>query len=142
MSTCPIDLEVLASNDTQHYRYYSCERCGGCWIPGSLLRRVLSARGVKDLKDIPSMGKSLIHCLDCHSECVIVSVQGCRLDSCSKCHGVWLDAGEVLHVRNLFPEDSPIVDAEQSRIAARKVSKTGAAMSVVEMVGDLFLLIT
>lgn len=88
------------------------------------------------------MGKSLIHCPDCLSECLIVSVQGCRLDSCSKCHGVWLDAGEVLHVRSLFPEDSPIVDAEQGRIAGRKVSKTGAAMSVVEMVGDLLLLIT
>jgi Zn-finger nucleic acid-binding protein len=103
---------------------------------------VLSARGVEDLRDISSIGKSTIHCPDCHTQCVIVLVKECRLDSCSKCHGVWLDAGEVLHVRSLFPEDSPIVDAEQSRIAGRKVSKTGAAMSVVEMVGELFLLIT
>lgn len=142
MPCCPLDLEALASNDTQHYRYYSCERCGGCWIPGSLLHRVLSARGVKDLSSITSMGKSVIHCPDCHTQCDIVTVKDCRLDSCSKCRGVWLDAGEVLHVRSLFPEDSPIVDAEKSRIASTNSGKTRAAMSVVEMVGELFLLIT
>lgn len=141
MASCPLDEEVLASNDTHQYRYYSCERCGGCWIPGSLLHRVLSARGAKDLSGIPSMGCSLILCPACHSECRIVSVQGCRLDTCSKCHGVWLDSGEVLHVRSLFPEDSPIVDAEKDRVAGRKVYKTGAATSVVEMVGELLLLI-
>ena len=69
-----------------------------------------------------------------------MTVHGCRLDTCTKCRGVWLDAGEVIHVRSLFPEDSPIVDAEQSRIAGKKIAKTGAAMSVVEMVGNLFLL--
>ena len=84
----------------------------------------------------------------CHSlprlslACVIVSVQGCRLDSCSKCHGVWLDAGEVLHVRSLFPEDSPIVGAEQDRVAGRKLVKASATTSVVDMVGNLLLLIT
>ena len=88
------------------------------------------------------MGKSTIHCPDCHSQCVLVTVKDCRLDTCTKCHGVWLDAGEVLRVRDLFPEDSPIVDAEQNRVAGKKVAKTRAAMSVVEMVGDLFLLIT
>lgn len=141
MSTCPIDGEILASNDTRHYRYYSCERCGGSWIPGSLLHRVLSARGVKDLSGIPSIGKSIIQCPDCHSECVIVSVRGCRLDSCSKCHGVWLDAGEVLHVRSLFPEGSPIIDAEQSRIAGKEFTKASATTSLVELVGNLLLLI-
>ena len=142
MPSCPLDEQVLASNDTQQYRYYSCERCGGCWIPGSLLHRVLSARGVKDLSAIPAMGKSVIYCPDCHSECLIVSAQGCRLDSCSKCRGVWLDAGEVLHVRSLFREDSPIIDAEKDRVAGRKLGKVSATTSVVDMVGNLLLLIT
>ncbi|HEX5222296.1 MAG TPA: zf-TFIIB domain-containing protein [Verrucomicrobiae bacterium] len=141
MSTCPIDREILASNDTLHYRYYSCERCGGIWIPGGLLHRVLSARGVEDLGHIPSMEKSAIHCPDCRTQCDLVTVKDCRLDTCSKCHGVWLDAGEVLRVRSLFPEDSPIVDAEKGRIAGKQLAETGASMSVVEMVGNLLLLI-
>jgi Zn-finger nucleic acid-binding protein len=141
MNSCPRDRETLASNDTQHYRYYSCERCGGYWIPGSSLNRVLSARGVTDLSGLPAAGKRGIHGPDCHTECEILTVEGCKLDFCSKCHGVWLDAGEVLQVRRLFPEGSAIIDAEKDRIAAKEFTKTATPLSVVDLVGNLLLLV-
>ncbi|HMP84325.1 MAG TPA: zf-TFIIB domain-containing protein [Verrucomicrobiota bacterium] len=138
MSLCPRDGQTLASNDVSGYRYYSCERCRGYWIPGGALHRVLSARGVSELRSVPRAGKGDIDCPDCHRPSVAVVIAGCRLDFCANCHGVWLDSGEVNRVRSLFPEGSAVVDADASRVSKGTGDNLGT-LPVVEFVGDLFL---
>jgi Zn-finger nucleic acid-binding protein len=138
MSHCPHDQELLASNDVSGYRYYSCERCNDDWIPGAMLDRALSARGVQELRAIPSSGRSKLNCPDCQTTLATLIVDGCTLDSCERCRGIWLDAGEALRVRRLFPEDSAVVDAERE---AGPANRGWAAVSLVDCVANLILLI-
>jgi Zn-finger nucleic acid-binding protein len=140
MSHCPHDGELLASNDVSGYRYYSCERCGGCWIPGRMIDRALSARGIQELRAITSAGVSKLKCCDCQSAFAVLAVDGCTLDSCGRCHGVWLDAGEAQRVRRLFPEGSAIVDADGGH-TTQKPNEGLVAMSLVDAVANAFILL-
>ena len=136
MTRCPRDREVLTSKDVTGYRYYSCERCGGYWIPGASLLCVLSARGMGELRRVPSAGKSEIDCPDCRAECEVLMVEGCRLDSCVLCHGIWLDSGEVRRVKRLFPEGSAVVNADEDRVS-KEADEAFGTISVVTLVGEL-----
>lgn len=140
MNCCPKDGEILASNDVSGYRYYSCERCGGCWIPGASLHRVLSAQGVEEFRAVPVTGKGDVDCPECHAPSQAVVIEECRLDHCGTCHGVWLDPGEVTRVRRLFPEGSAVVDADANR-PPNGGNTTWGAWSVVDVVGNLLLLL-
>jgi Zn-finger nucleic acid-binding protein len=139
MNRCPFDCEILASNDVNGYRYFSCERCGGYWIPGGAIDQALSARGVLELRAVPAAGRSKLSCPDCHTLLEIIFVQGCVLDSCGRCHGIWLDPGEAQRVRGLFPEGSAVVDADESRATPETIRRAGA-VSLVESVADLMML--
>jgi len=104
------------------------------------MERALSARGVGELRVVPSVGASKLHCPDCHAVFQMIVVDGCTLESCGRCHGVWLDSGEAQRLRKLFPDDSAVVDADASRGA--QVIDTGAgAISVVDSVANLLLVI-
>jgi Zn-finger nucleic acid-binding protein len=138
MQRCPHDDEILASNDVGHSRYYSCEQCGGGWISGPALHRVLSESGVAAVRAVPASGVTSLVCPDCSARLAILVVAGCTLDVCQRCRGVWLDAGEAQRVSQLFPPDSALVDADR----ARAVNRDGlTAFSLVDAVGNLLLLI-
>lgn len=140
MNTCPRDRQILASNDVNGYRYYSCEQCGGSWVPGAALDRVLSARGIGEIISIRPTSVSEMLCADCHNYCNVVIIEGCRLDLCPRCHGVWLDAGEAQKVEHLFPECSAVVDADRSRGSQTKQSAF-VATSAADLVGNLLLIL-
>jgi len=140
MNTCPRDNAILASNDVNGYRYYSCEHCNGSWIPGASLDRVLSARGMGELRSIRRDAAGEMFCPDCHALCDIVVIAGCRLDCCPRCRGVWLDAGEAQKVSHLFPMDSAVVDADKGHSAKAGQTVAGAA-SAVDLVGNLWSLL-
>lgn len=140
MNLCPRDRQILASNDVSGYRYYSCEQCHGFWIPGASLHRVLSARGITDLRGVPRSGPSEMPCPDCHAHCDSLVIEGCRLDHCPSCHGVWLDSGEVRQVRRLFPDGSAVVMADESR-PSKETQQALLAYSLVDGLGNLLLLI-
>jgi Zn-finger nucleic acid-binding protein len=139
MIRCPFDREILASNDVGGYRYYSCERCGGYWIPGGAIHQALSVRGILELGAVPAVGRSTLCCPDCQAHLEIIHVHGCVLDSCGRCHGIWLDAGEAQRVRRLFPEGSAVVDADESRASPETIRRAGA-VSLVESVANLMML--
>lgn len=141
MSTCPRDHQLLASNDLPGYRYYSCESCGGSWLPGAVLDRVLSDRGVGELTALQSASVGEVVCADCQTLCDSIVIRECRLDRCPTCRGVWLDAGEAQRVRHLFPEGSAVVGADRSRRKARSSLGYSGAECLVELVGDLLLLL-
>jgi len=139
MNTCPRDQQILASNDVNGYRYYACEHCGGSWIPGAALDRVLSDQGIVKLKSVRPTSVGDLFCPDCHDLCEPVVIQECRLDLCPRCHGVWLDAGEAEKVRLLFPDDSAVVDADKDRSKSRNNQTPLVAASAADLVGNLLL---
>lgn len=140
MNSCPRDHQTLASNDVSGYRYFSCERCNGFWIPGKSLHRVLSEKGITELQIVPRGERSELRCPDCMTDCESLLMEGCRLDTCPKCHGVWLDSGEALRARRIFPEQSAVVIADAERLS--DASKQGlATCSLGDAVGNLLLLI-
>jgi Zn-finger nucleic acid-binding protein len=138
VNRCPRDHELLASNDVSGFRYYSCQRCGGYWIPGAILHRVLSARGVEELRALPSAGRSELQCPDGLGDCESVVIEGSTLDWCGVCHGIWLDRGEVTKVRRLFPDGSAVVDADESVVSPRTRKLVGAA-AILEFVAQVLL---
>jgi Zn-finger nucleic acid-binding protein len=137
MSTCPRDQLLLASNDVDGYRYYSCERCNGFWIPGTVLDRALSERGIQDLRAIRGAGPGDVTCPDCRAACEAIGIEGCDLDRCARCHGVWLDAGEVGKLKRLFPERSAVVAAEEGRLTDAELAPIAIVDSVVQLLALL-----
>ncbi len=115
MSLCPRDRQILASNEAGGWRYYSCERCAGLWIPGAVLTRALSGRGCEILDLSQITGEPGIVCPACHAAGQIRRVHGCALDFCPRCWGLWLDKGEAEKVRAMFPDNSSILLAERNR---------------------------
>ena len=120
---CPRDREILASNDTGSFHYHSCELCSGYWISGRVLARVLLPESIEELRSAPSSPGKL-NCPDCHTECQAVTVDGCVLDRCLRCYGIWLDGGTVQRVKRLFPLKSPVIMADDDR---QKVRLDGSA---------------
>lgn len=64
-------------------------------------------------------------------------MDGRRLDVCSGCRGVWLDAGEVQDLRKHFIEGSAVVGAD----AARPSGLVEVSFGVAEVIGEVVLMI-
>jgi uncharacterized protein len=43
--------------------------------------------------------EAAIHCPKCDGKLVEISYEGVQIDRCEKCNGVWLDAGELEHLK-------------------------------------------
>jgi len=140
MKSCPRDRRILASNDVSGYRYFSCEHCNGFWIPGASLHRVLSEKGITELKAVPRGDVSEVRCPDCLTDCESLLIEECRLDTCPRCHGVWLDSGEVRRISRMFPERSAVVIADAER-PSKETQQAFVAWSLIDSVGNLLLLI-
>ncbi len=139
MKSCPRDSEILASNDVDGYRYYSCGKCHGFWISGSALRKTMRPEVVQDLigRCSTEMTSTLV-CPGCDSRLVELALRGCAVDICPRCHSIWLDQNEAQQIAVCFRDSSPILEAEQSNQAARPIL-TG--LSVVDGVLQLLTLL-
>ena len=140
MNSCPRDRQILATNDVSGYRYFSCQQCNGFWILGTALRRVLSEKGITELQTIPRGDRSEISCPDCRTDCESLLMEGCQLDTCPTCLGVWLDSGEVRRLSQIFPEQSAVVIADAER-PSKESQQALVTWSVADAVGNLLLLI-
>ena len=134
---CPRDGEILSSNEVNGFHYWRCERCRGFWIPGAVLHRVMSQKGISGLWTAPRGDRSQLKCPECQESCEDVLVDGHRLDVCSGCRGVWLDAGEVQALRRHFLEGSAVVGAD----AARPSGRGEVTFGVVEVIGEVVVMI-
>lgn len=133
MIHCPRDREILASNDLNSYRYYSCQRCSGYWIPGKAMDKALSEHGIASLRRFSSLRESQITCPDCSCACASISIEECELDVCHHCHGVWFDNGEALRMKNLFPKDSAIVNTDGA-VKPPEQGPGGVALFIVDII--------
>ena len=57
---------------------------------------ILKGEEKKKLKELHSM-----KCPKCGMELIEIDYRGIKIDKCSACHGVWLDAGELETVSTL-----------------------------------------
>lgn len=88
----------------------------------------------------PRIGPCEVRCPDCMADCESLLIDGCKLDHCPKCRGVWLDSGEARRVRRLFPEGSAVVLADE-RLPSKETQHALVGCSLVEAVGNVLLLI-
>lgn len=94
---CPRDGSVLAKTTTNGIVVDRCGSCRGAWFDARELRRAADDREVEALAS--HVGKhpsaSGFPCPRCHGTCVASFVGDVQVDTCTACHGVWLDAGEL-----------------------------------------------
>ena len=141
MNLCPRSCGILASNDVAGYRYHSCESCNGIWISGAAMHRVLSEDGLNALRTISRDSEGELKCCDCETNCDVLWVEGCKIDLCGRCGGLWLDAGEAERLRHLFPRNSAVVIADESRPQYGPSSQKSPAVEIGGMIGEILVTI-
>jgi hypothetical protein len=58
-----------------------------------LVEKLRAKRAEEEQRD--EAGASAVHCPKCEGTLVEITFEGVQIDRCNKCHGVWLDAGEL-----------------------------------------------
>jgi Zn-finger nucleic acid-binding protein len=74
-----------------------CPSCSGLWFDATELKRVAHD---KDLESLAARVRAFAQpspfaCPRCGGACVTSHVQDVEVDTCTLCHGIWLDAGEL-----------------------------------------------
>lgn len=98
---CPHDAHELREFEVEGVRIDRCDGCGGTWFDEHELRRVAKDRELEKLATrLPLVkGVSPFRCPRCAGECVEGHVAEVNVDTCTACHGVWLDRGELTEAK-------------------------------------------
>jgi Zn-finger nucleic acid-binding protein len=74
-----------------------CPDCGGIWFDNDELRKVLGDKGLADYltKHIGTQSNSELVCPRCGGLMDLEHAQDVEIDVCLRCHGAWLDSGEM-----------------------------------------------
>lgn len=82
-----------------------CPQCEGIWLEAAELKRVLAAMDDSsgDLLDAPACAEdeASMRCPHCGGVAVLVSMPPVKINVCSLCKGVWLDANELERLKAL-----------------------------------------
>ena len=87
-----------------------CPRCMGIWFDSSELDKVLGSS--KSFEEMAYLAKPLgekINCPNCQQKMHYSTIEDTTIDFCTRCEGVWLDAGELTDLAGHLPE-SPLSD--------------------------------
>ncbi len=89
---CPHHAHALTRYPVQGHVTWRCDRCAGVWVPGSVVRDVVTA---PHWPNADTMRATSLHCPDDAQALKVFHARGIELDCCTRCHGVWLDQGEL-----------------------------------------------
>lgn len=148
MLTCPRDGSGLLWQNTDRGPLDRCAQCAGMWVPSVVVARhggtmprdaQLRERGTPTQLQCPSDGSVL----------VAIHHHGIEVDACTKCNGVWLDAGELDRLRAAHASANGQDSRDQGRTASdvlggiegrAEVSDLASetTSSVFDFLGDLF----
>ena len=94
---CPRDGTQLTKLKVAEVTVDRCMQCNGTWFDAAELRRVAGEDDVEaEAAHTPrDAGESAFGCPRCWGDCYETRVGDVRTDTCTSCHGVWLDAGEL-----------------------------------------------
>lgn len=94
---CPRDSTAMAKLTRESITVDTCGTCGGFWFDAKELRAFAQDKDVEKLAsrvgEFPRA--SPLACPRCGAGCVGSHVGEVEVDTCPKCHGVWLDRGEL-----------------------------------------------
>lgn len=90
-----------------------CASCGGVWFDAKELRVVAGDREVERLAtrigEFPRA--SALRCPRCTGACVASAIGEVEVDTCTVCHGAWLDRGELEAARREVATRRILADA-------------------------------
>lgn len=117
MKPCPRDAHIMASNDVEGYRYYSCSLCHGFWVPGAAVRKTTRPEALQEMRDqARTAPASALACPCGHGHLVVLKNLDCEIDLCPRCHSLWLDRDEILRISRAFrPDAALLADAATPR---------------------------
>lgn len=117
MSACPFCFTEMQGAFSQGLSRDVCEGCGALWMEGEMLEKVVGhsatdallrdARGqpgqckgcqesLQYVPNCPRCGRTSPTCPQCHNAPLpVAEVSGVKVDVCTRCRGIGLDAGEL-----------------------------------------------
>lgn len=98
---CPHDGNAMEKHVVDDVVVDRCKSCGGTWFDAKELRRVTHDKELEKLATRLPMVKvvSPFRCPRCAHECIEGHVADVEVDTCTECHGVWLDKGELVEAQ-------------------------------------------
>lgn len=101
---CPHDGRAMEKQELDGVTIDRCSSCGGTWFDAKELRRVADDKELEKLATRLPMVKvaSPFRCPRCGYECVEGHVAEVEVDTCTECHGVWLDKGELVEAQRML----------------------------------------
>ena len=101
---CPHDGSAMEKRDVEGVTIDRCATCGGTWFDARELRRVAHDKELESLASRLPLVKvvSPFRCPRCAHECVEGHVSEVEVDTCTECHGVWLDKGELAEAQRVM----------------------------------------
>jgi Zn-finger nucleic acid-binding protein len=103
---CPKCNGELKRVDVAGTEVDQCEQCCGVWFGFGELEQVLNSDELDQLRETvnrdPARDEQRGSCPSCgqHGKMVRIKIGGIHIDSCSRCYGQWLDAGELETLRS------------------------------------------
>lgn len=143
---CPHDDTTLREVETGGFRVAGCPQCSGIWLTRDTLKQAIAARHPADDLDPqppPSARPASTRrrlCPGCRCQLAPRWLHGIEIDVCEKCHGLWLDAGElrqiiVNHRRSkLEPVGAGVSPPGRQAVADKRDS---GWLDLLEIPGDL-----
>ena len=98
---CPADKSILQTHDGGGPQIHFCELCHGIWLDREqLVRMVRNPTGTvvpsKPTAPVRLPASGARACPDCAGSVLTARiVDGVEIDVCPRCHGIWLDSGEL-----------------------------------------------
>ena len=99
---CPRDDQVLSPVPVEKGAICSCARCQGVWIPWHLIETATTSRKMMaSMPELLELDAATARCPQDGERLRETSRKGIRVDYCVRCKGLWLDAGELAHIRRV-----------------------------------------
>ncbi len=99
---CPRDQTVLKPFPIHQGVISSCTRCQGVWIPWSLIETATTSKSMLVTRpELIELSSTAARCPQDGERLRETSRKGVRVDYCIRCQGLWLDAGELAHIRQV-----------------------------------------
>ncbi len=141
MSACPFCFKTMRATFTDGLAREKCVRCASLWFEGEALAEVMGDTAVGALmrraqgksgeckgchaalppgvEACPECERSAPTCPRCHrAPLALADVAGVKVDTCTECHGVGLDPGELEQLMDAAEAAQPAVRELPSRAPA------------------------